>query len=163
MRESKMESLQSVHHRPLDQFTVNIRPDLGKPENQDAESYHASREVMHPSEVAEEPKHAGVHAKARDESIEAVRDFIGRVSSIQEGEYGDWQRRALLYWWHLVDALYNEPIPMVHQVMRDMSDIIEYHPTFLILETNRKIVEQAMKILEALGAPMRYEDAPVAK
>ncbi len=144
-----MQSLQSVHHRKLDQTTVNIRPDLGKPENQDAESYHPSAEVLHPDHIAPEPMHLSTNA----EKIEAVADFIDRITGISDGEFGDWQRRATLYWWHLTDALHSESNPKIKNTLQKMIGIIEFNPDFRILETCRKITELAMSIREELGSP----------
>jgi hypothetical protein len=173
-----MESLQSVHHRQLDQSTVNIRPDLGKPGIQDPESFHNSAEVLHPAQAAPEPKHAGVersklnpvdvpppnaHASTRDERIEAVCDFVGRISGISDGEFGDWQRRANLYWWHLTDALSGEHHPAIRNALQEMIQIIEFNPDFRILETSRKVLQLAMSIREILGAPMRPEEASISQ
>jgi hypothetical protein len=173
-----MESLQSVQHRKLDQSTVNIRPDLGKPEIQDAESYHASSEVLHPAHEAAEPKHAGVersrlnpvdvpppnaHASNRAERVEAVCDFVGRIAVISDGEYGDWSRRATLYWWHLTEALHGENNPGIRNTLQEMMRIIEFNPDFRILETSRKVTQLAMNIREMLGVPMRPEETLVSQ
>jgi hypothetical protein len=139
----KMQPLQFVQHRKLDQSTVNIRPDLGKPENQEAESFHESSEVLHPAQVADEQN---AQAQTRDEKIEAVCDFIGRIAGISDGEFGDWQRRATLYWWHLTDALHGENQPKVHAALKEMIRIIDFNPNFLILETSRQVTALAMQI-----------------
>lgn len=168
-------SLQSVQHKKLDQTTVNIRPDLGKPENQELESWNT--ESIHPDQAAPEPLAAGVerehlipvdappphaYAASPDERVQAIDDFVMRVASISEGEYGDWMRRATVYWWHLTDALYSVENPRVGAILAEMNRIIEFNPNFLILETSRKVIAMALEIRGLLGAPMSLNEAPVS-
>ena len=125
-----MESLQSVQHRKLDWSTVNIRPDLGKPEFQDLPDSHGP---IHPEQLPPPMP----FAQSNDQKVQAVTDYIGRIASISESDYGDWMRRANLYWLTLVEALHGVGKPGVQESLQEMASVIEFNPNFRILETSR--------------------------
>jgi hypothetical protein len=170
-----MKSPQWIKHKPVVYETVNIRPDLGKPDNQDAKSYHDSYEVMHPIQESLAPNDAGYprerlipvdepppnpYANSDRERIQAVHDFINKITHISESEYGDWQRRVALYWGDLADAFTNHESKKIHEALNEMIRVVDFNPNFLILETEREVIALAMQICDELGAPLHPNEIP---
>lgn len=168
--------MQSVNHTKLDQSTVNVRPDLGKAANAERGATVESPR-LHPDQAAVEPRDTGVeraqlhptqvpppwpYAKTRQERIQAIEDFNGRISSISDSEYGDWMRRANMYWWHLVESLHGEEDANIRRTLEEIHRVIQYNPDFSILETSRKVIALSQKIERLLGGEASLEDMPVA-
>lgn len=108
--------------------------------------------------------------RTRDK-VRAVYEFCERIVSITDDDYGDWMRRANLYWLILAQVVSETPGEVSHETSPDMlaapldnvssevllllaelHDIIQYHPNWHLVETRRLAVQMALKIAEALGA-----------
>jgi hypothetical protein len=121
---------------------------------------------IHPAHFSPEPHDAGVersHLKSAEDvappavytntlgdKIEAVEQFAHLIARFTEEDYGDWMRRANMYWWHLREALSDAPGP-VRQLMYEMHRVIQYCPDFRVVETQRRVVRLTLKIRKLLG------------
>jgi hypothetical protein len=86
---------------------------------------------------------------------QAIEDFIVRITHEDEDDYGDWMRRANLYWWDLVERLYViclAPPRVVRRGLVQMHELFQYTPDFQRVETERAVVEIALRIRKSLGA-----------
>ena len=119
---------------------------------------------LHPQAGSEDPCDAGVARKRlrptaqpppracaadSDEKLRVVDDFCARLATIAEGDYGDWMRRANLYWYELRDALGDQP-PDVWDLMQAMHIQIQYQPDFRLIETRRRVVAMALDLRRQL-------------
>lgn len=134
-------------------------------------------EKLHPDHSAQEPLDAGTprtqlhptevpppwaYARTRDERVQAIEEFNGRLLSMSDSEYGDWMRRANMYWWHLVQSLHGEKNPKVRQTLEDLHRVIQFNPDFSILETSRKAIVLTQIIEKLLGVDAALEDMPIS-
>lgn len=147
------------------------RTPLENRKGQDEDRYHHADQAqfppkgLHPDRAAEEPRDAGVdrsrlhpvdipppapRARTREEILHALDDFGGRIVSLAEGDYGDWMRRANLYWHRLAEAL-SIADRQTQRMLLELHRIIQYNPNFLIHSTRKKVIDQVLAIREHLG------------
>jgi hypothetical protein len=134
-------------HRPHDEELTesdSIHPILPAPEPDDA---GVERSHLRSAEDVAPP---AVYTRNAKDRIEAVEQFAHLIAQLTEEDYGDWMRRANMYWWHLREAVSDESGP-VRRLMYEMHRVIQYCPDFRLLETQRRVVGLALQIRKALG------------
>jgi hypothetical protein len=86
----------------------------------------------------------------RLENLLAIDDFIFRTSHIDDDDYGDWMRRANLYWWDLLGVLKDVP-ESLNFLMQQMHEHFQFNPDFNLIDTRIGVLETALEMREILG------------
>lgn len=147
----------------LDKKTRPQRISSGRNEESETPELQSS---LHPLKKPEEPLDAGAprsvlrpvetpppsrYAARGGNEIQALEEFAGRLAEIVEQEYGDWMRRANLYFLELATALSRAP-DEIRARLFELHMLIQYCPNFKILETSREAIRIAMEMRKGLGA-----------
>ena len=101
---------------------------------------------------AESPGQAQSHDQ---DSVHALGEFAAFVGAMKEKDYGDWMRRANVYWDQLrLKLLSNGELSDRGYVERQLSDlkkIIQYTPNWQVLETQRAVIEKVLEMRRHFG------------
>jgi hypothetical protein len=91
--------------------------------------------------------------------VEAVDEFCRQIVCATEGDYGDWMRRANLYWMELVEALGQQSRDAT-ELLEAMRVMIQYQPDFQLIETRKRIVAMALDLRRELTGPDPWGHVP---
>ncbi len=80
----------------------------------------------------------------------ALDEFGGQVAGLVEDDYGDWMRRANLYWHRLAEAL-SDTDRETQRRLSEIHRVIQYNPSFLVQKTRRKAIDLVLSLREHLG------------
>ncbi len=128
---------------------------------------------LHPLKAAPQPDDAGVereHLHPVDfpappspyetDVVAELEDFAGYIAAMKEEDYGDWMRRANMYWMNLKESLLRGAPDQAEYVERElgrMKETIQFCPTFQILETQRRVIEMALEMRQHLGGEGEFD------
>lgn len=127
---------------------------------------------LHPAQPAAEPDDAGV-ARAELHPVEwpapplssalsgdrdaarELEDFARFVAAMREKDYGDWMRRANVYWEALRDNLLRIANPrdtlVIEAELGRLKNEIQYRPNWDIAETQKDVVKKALELRRYFG------------
>ncbi len=83
--------------------------------------------------------------------IDAITVFIRQLASIEEGEYGDWMRRANNYWIDLEEMI--GTFPEAADLQPDLDHIrskIQFYPDFRLENSRQLIIALALQLRDRL-------------
>jgi hypothetical protein len=121
---------------------------------------------LHPQVSAAEPADAGaaraeliplehpVPPKSQDQSsIHALEQFAAFIAAMKEQDYGDWMRRANVYWEQLRLNLLgsSNERDYIERELGGLKKIIQYTPNWKVLETQRAVIDKVLEMRRHFG------------
>lgn len=82
---------------------------------------------------------------------EYVDDFLKEVMAIDDTDYGDFMRKANLYFNHLQEVLWPWANDEIKMKLAEMHDYIQYEPSWDIPSTAQKILRDARLLKQLLS------------
>ncbi|MCM2282164.1 MAG: hypothetical protein NDI61_09995 [Bdellovibrionaceae bacterium] len=126
----------------------HVHPDNPPEEPHDA---GAAREKLLPVDVPPPATRVeGTSDNSSDNNAEKLRvldDFGGRIMSLDEEDFGDWMRRANVYWHRLMQAFADED-RQTHQHLAEIHRLIQYNPSFRLQDTRRRVIDLVLAMRE---------------
>ena len=121
---------------------------------------------LHPSVQASDTENAGAarselapvefptpSLKHDQSSLHALEEFVSFVAAMKEKDYGDWMRRANVYWDQLRLNLLSSSNERdyIERQLADLKKIIQYTPNWQVLETQRAVIEKVLGMRRHFG------------
>ena len=123
-----------------------LHPEQAAPEPNDA---GAARSELHPVDYPVVPLSTDTNA------VRELGDFAKFVAAMREKDYGDWMRRANVYWAALRDNLLRNAnageVKHIEMELARLKEEIQYRPNWKIAETQRTVVTKALELRRRFG------------